>query len=144
MNSPEAEQFEQLYRRLWSALHSPDAADLSTHEMELLHHVPRPGAGAVPLNHLAQHLALPKSTASALVKELERRGFLQRSRDPTNERQLAIVLTPVGADRVAVDTVLDSERLAQALRTLPTADRRTLLTLLDRLATAAAQIADQS
>src|SRR5262249_46727266 len=77
--------------------------------------VPSPSHGSITLNRLAHHLVLPKSTASVLVKDLERRGFIVRSRDPRNERQLAIVLTAAGEARVAADTVLDLHRLAAAL-----------------------------
>src|SRR5438876_1020163 len=70
VNSPESEQFDFLYGRLWRALHRPDDDDLAQHEIQLLHHVPMPGAGSVTLHHLARHLALPKSTASVVVKDL--------------------------------------------------------------------------
>ena len=45
---------------------------------------------------LAEHLALPKSTASVVVKDLERRGFVRRARDERDERRLAIVLSDAG------------------------------------------------
>jgi DNA-binding MarR family transcriptional regulator len=141
VNSPEHEQFEVLYRRLWASLRRHEDSDLSQHELQLLHHVPPPGAGAVPLNHLAHHLALPKSTASVLVKDLERRGFLRRARDPSDERQLAIVLTAAGQRRVAADSVLDPERLARALRSLTATERRALLSALERLAAASERLA---
>jgi len=127
VNSPEPEQFDLLYGRLWRALHRPDDDDLTQHELQLLHHVPGPGNGSITLNRLAHHLVLPKSTASVLVKDLERRGFILRSRVPSNERQLAIVLTAAGEARVAADTVLDLPRLAAALAALGADERRALL-----------------
>jgi DNA-binding MarR family transcriptional regulator len=133
VNSPLSEQFDGLYGRLWRALHRPDDDDLAQHELQVLHHLPAPGAGSITLNHLARHLALPKSTASLLVKDLARRGFLRRARDPQNERQLAIALTAEGAARVAADSVLDLTRLARALDALDPAERRALLTALDHL-----------
>jgi DNA-binding MarR family transcriptional regulator len=133
VNSPEHEQFEKLYGRLWRALHRPDDDDLSQHELELLHHVPAAGAGSVTLQQLARHLALPKSSASVLVKDLERRGFLSRARDPRNERQLAIALTAEGQARVAADAVLDLPRLAAALAALDEGERQALLGALQRL-----------
>jgi DNA-binding MarR family transcriptional regulator len=136
VNSPEAEQFETLYGRLWRALRRHDDTDLSQHELQLLHHVPAPGGGSITLYHLAHHLALPKSTASVLVKDLERRGFLRRDRDPRNERQLAIVLTDVGAQRVAADTVLDLGSLTRAMATLRGEERQAMLVALQRLANA--------
>ena len=56
---------------------------------------------------MARHLALPNSSASVLVKDLARRGFVRRTRDPRDERRLALVLTRRGAGRVAADSVLD-------------------------------------
>ena len=111
-----------------------DEPGLSQHERQLLHHVPE--AGGIPLGALARHLALPKSTASVVVKDLERRGFLTRARDPRDERRLAIVLSTEGAARVRADTVLDTERLARALAKLPEQERRELLSAIEKLADA--------
>ena len=128
------ERFERAYRRCLTALHRPDAPDLSARELEVLHHV---GHGGVTLGWLAGHLALPKSTTSVLVKGLERRGFLRRRRDQGDERRLSIVLTAEGRRRVAGDRVLDPARLTAALRSLPRADRALLLAGLERIADAA-------
>jgi DNA-binding MarR family transcriptional regulator len=117
------------------ALHRGDEPDLSQHERQVLHHVP--AEGGIQLSRVAWHLALPKSTASVLVKDLERRGFLVRRRDPQDERRLAITLTPEGQARVRADSVLDLDGLAAALAALPEAERRTLLESMERLAAAA-------
>jgi DNA-binding MarR family transcriptional regulator len=134
-NGSTAEQFEKLYTRLWAALHRPDDPDLTQHERELLHHVP--ADGGVDLTGLARHLALPKSTASVLVKDLARRGFLIRQRDPADERRLRLVLSNEGRARVAADRVLDPDRLARALARLDPPDRAALLRTLTSLADAA-------
>lgn len=132
MNSSDHERFERAYRRLWGALHRGDEPGLSQHERQLLHHVP--AAGGVPLMDIARHLALPKSTASVVVKDLERRGFVRRHRDRRDERRLAIVLTAEGQRRVAADTVLEPDRLARALAALPDARRVALLEAVEALA----------
>jgi DNA-binding MarR family transcriptional regulator len=137
VDSPETEQFEALYARLWRALRRPEDAGLSQHELQLLHHVPEAGAGSVTLQHLGRELGLPKSTASALVKELERRGFLSRARNPNNERELAIELTLLGAERVAADTLLDPSGLGAALAALSPKQQRRLIKSLERLVVAA-------
>ena len=133
MNSPETEQFDQLYGRLRRSLRRHRDDDLSQPEIELLHHVPSPGRGTVNLSDLARRLVLPKSTASALVKGLETRGFLRRWRNPRNERELAIVLTDAGAARVAAHTVLDPKALSLALGALKRKERRALLHALEHL-----------
>ncbi|HEX9991778.1 MAG TPA: MarR family winged helix-turn-helix transcriptional regulator [Acidimicrobiales bacterium] len=134
-NRSHSERFEDAYTRLWAVLHRPDDPDLTQHEREVLHHVP--ASGGVPLGDLAHHLALPKSTASVLVKDLERRGFLRRRRDPADERRLAIVLTPKGRRRVEADRVLDPDGLGAALAALPPSRRELLLALMERVAAAA-------
>lgn len=132
MNSPDHERFERAYRRLWGALHRGDEPGLSQHERQLLHHVP--ASGGVALMDLARHLALPKSTASVVVKDLERRGFVRRRRDTRDERRLAIVLTAEGQRRVAADTVLEPEQLGRALAALDDERRVALLDAVEALA----------
>ena len=134
MNSSQAERFEAAYRRLWAAHNRPDDPDLSQHERQLLHHVP--ASGGITLTWLARHLALPKSTASVVVKDLARRGFVRRARDRHDERRLAIVLTDKGRRRVEADTVLDLDSLGVALATLPATTRRGLLAGIEALAEA--------
>ena len=119
---------------MWGALHRGDDPELSQHERQLLHHVPR--SGGIALTALAAHLALPKSTASVVVKDLERRGFVRRARDERDERRLAIVLSDDGAARVAADTVLEPARLARALDGLDADERGELLRLFEALADA--------
>jgi DNA-binding MarR family transcriptional regulator len=137
VNSSVNERFQTAYRRLWLQLRRGDDPDLSEHERQLLHHIPA-GAPGVPLGTLADHLGLPRSSASVLVKGLARRGFVRRARDRHDERRLALVLTAAGARRVAADTVLDGARLDAALAALDRAERDALLAGLERLAAAAA------
>ena len=134
-NQSHAEQFDELYGRLWKAFFKADAEDLTQHERQLLHHVG--SAQGVPLGVVARHLGIPKSSASEQVKGLERRGFLTRRRDPTDERRLSIVLTDTGVARVTRDSILDLAPLAAALKRISAADRRALLVGLERLAAAA-------
>jgi DNA-binding MarR family transcriptional regulator len=134
-NQSYAEQFDQLYGRLWRALFKADAEDLSQHERQLLHHVGE--EKGITLGLVARHLGIPKSSASERVKSLERRGFLTRRRDPEDERRLSIVLTDMGTARVRRDSILDLVRLAAALKKISVEDRKSLLAGLERLAAAA-------
>jgi DNA-binding MarR family transcriptional regulator len=143
VDSPDTEQFEALYGRLWQALRRREAGDLAEHELRLLHQVPGPDAGTVTLQHLTRRLELPKSTASALVKELERRGFLRRARNPNNERELAIELTALGAERVASDTVLEAKGLDAAMSALTSKQRRRMIKSFERLVVAAEAVRDK-
>ncbi|CAM3078653.1 MULTISPECIES: MarR family winged helix-turn-helix transcriptional regulator [Sphingomonas] len=47
---------------------------------------------------IAQRLSLESSTVTPLVKRLEAAGLLMRERDPQDERQVRVRLTPVGHD----------------------------------------------
>lgn len=132
MNSSSAERFEAAYRRVWGALNKPDEPDLSQHERQLLHHIPP--AGGVALTWVARHLMLPKSSASVLIKGLERRGFVARRRDSRDERKLSIVLTPKGRNRVRRDTVLQPVKLMRALDDLADTTRQGLLRGMEQLA----------
>jgi DNA-binding MarR family transcriptional regulator len=142
MNSSSQEQFEQLYSRIWMALHKPDDPDLSQHERQFLHHVPVHGSAS--LTELARHLALPKSSASVIVKSLARRGFLTREREAADERRLRIELTATGRARVQADTVLEPALLASALGRLPVRERTALLRSLAALAGAAEDVAGET
>ena len=135
MNSSESERFERLYRRIWGALNRPDDPDLSQHERQVLHHVVP--TGGVALTWLAGHLGLPKSTTSVLVKSLAARGYVERARDPDDERRLAIKLTEKGRRTVEHDTVLRPEALAKAMAKLDPNTRAALLDGLEQLADAA-------
>jgi DNA-binding MarR family transcriptional regulator len=136
LNSSVNERFQDAYARVWLHLRRGDDPDLSEHERQLLHHIPARAPG-VTLGEVADHLALPRSSASVLVKDLARRGFVRRARDRRDERRLALVLTAEGARRVAADTVLDPQRLDDALGVLGEAERAGLLAALERLAEAA-------
>jgi DNA-binding MarR family transcriptional regulator len=137
MKDSATERFEAAYGRVWMHLRRGDDGDLSEHERQLLHHIPARAPG-VTLGEVADHLALPRSSASVLVKDLARRGFVRRAHDRQDERRLALLLTAEGARRVAADSVLDPERLDAALAALPLAERAALVDALERLAAAGA------
>jgi DNA-binding MarR family transcriptional regulator len=134
-----ADRFESAYRSCRDALHRSDDPDLSSHELEILHHVGRDIDG-VALTGLARHLGWPKSTTSVAAKELERRGFLCRTRPADDERRLAIILTPEGRARIDADRILEPARLAAALRALPRVTRDALLDGIEQLAAAAERL----
>ena len=137
MNSSSSERFSAAFAAVWLHLRRGDDPDLSEHERQLLHHIPARPPG-VTLGEVADHLALPRSSASVLVKDLARRGFVRRARDRADERRLALLLTAEGARRVAADSVLDPQRLDAALSTLSAGERDALVAALERVAAAGA------
>ena len=56
-------------------------------------------AGPLSQQQLGERLGLEKSTTSRLAAGLERRGWLERVRDPANRRYYRLALTPAGAAR---------------------------------------------
>ena len=137
MNSSANERFQSAFAQVWLHLRRGDDPDLSEHERQVLHHIPAKPPG-VTLGEVADHLALPRSSASVLVKDLARRGFVRRARDRADERRLALLLTAEGARRVAADSVLDPVRLDAALATLSAGERDALVAALERVAAAGA------
>jgi DNA-binding MarR family transcriptional regulator len=91
------------------------------------------------LTALAGHLALPKSSASVLIKDPARPGFVRRVRDSVDERRLALTLTAKGRRRVQADTVLRPDALAAALAALPHRRRQDLLAGMEALADSASR-----
>ena len=62
---------------------------------------------------IAERLALESSTITPLVKRLEAAGFLRRERNPRDERQVVVTLTPKGG-ALYQDTKCLSETLLQS------------------------------
>jgi MarR family transcriptional regulator, organic hydroperoxide resistance regulator len=63
---------------------------------------------------IADRLALESSTITPLVKRLESAGFVARTRNPADERQVQVRLTPKGADMRARCGCLGEALLARS------------------------------
>ena len=71
-------------------------------------------AGPLSQQQLGERLGLEKSTVSRLAAGLERRGWLERVRDPANRRYYRLALTPAGAsaaDRIGAHFARQHEHL---------------------------------
>lgn len=53
-------------------------------------------AGSLSVKNLGERLFLESNTLTPILKKLEVDGYLERRRDPTDERQVIITLTPAG------------------------------------------------
>ncbi|MDR6147162.1 DNA-binding MarR family transcriptional regulator [Sphingomonas sp. SORGH_AS870] len=73
---------------------------------------------------IAQRLALESSTVTPLVKRLEAAGLVARERDPQDERQVRVRLTPGGQDLRDRCGCLGEELIARA--GMPVDDLRAL------------------
>lgn len=83
---------------------------------------------------LATAIRYDKTRLVTLLDELERDGLLTREPDPADRRGRIVALTDVGVTRLAA-TRADIRTMETALlRELSVAERRTLMTVLPRLA----------
>lgn len=67
----------------------------------------------LPVGSIAKRLALESSTLTPLLKRLEEAGLVLRTRNPENERQVVVTLTPRGRD-IRPDTGCLNDALGQA------------------------------
>ncbi len=62
---------------------------------------------ALPVKSIGEQLDLDSGTLSPLLKRLEQSGLITRTRDPKDERQVIVSLTPDGDRmRAEVDTIM--------------------------------------
>jgi DNA-binding MarR family transcriptional regulator len=82
---------------------------------------------------LANYLGLDKSTMTGLVDRAEKRGLLERARNPTDGRAVDVHISPAGAelaDRVHASV---TRSLSPLTSTLTRTDQRRLRTLLENM-----------
>ncbi|WP_433801625.1 MarR family winged helix-turn-helix transcriptional regulator [Actinomycetospora sp. CA-084318] len=110
------------------------AVDLTPPQAGLLRAVARdPGRSQ---QVLAAQLGTPATRLVALVDALERRGVLERRRNPDDRRLYAVHLTDAGEQLVRDLGRLAAEHEDDLLAPLDAEERRTLATLLGRVAAA--------
>jgi DNA-binding MarR family transcriptional regulator len=93
-------------------------------------------AGPVTVSELAAAEQVRPPTVSRLVKELEREGLVERSRDPGDERVQRVSATPKGRKLLLEGRKRRVRRLAEDLARLAPGERKLLLEaaeILERL-----------
>ena len=88
--------------------------------------------GEITVGLIAERLAIEPSTASRLVAEAIREGYVTRATSPTDARRLRLDLTPVGRDLVADAQRYQRATFEEITRTWPTHDRAEFARLLVR------------
>jgi MarR family transcriptional regulator, lower aerobic nicotinate degradation pathway regulator len=111
-------------------------AVLREHRMSLVHHAVMSALddfGPLSQQQLAGSLDLDKSHLVRPIDELEERGLVSRTRDPSDRRRNAVALTAAG--KALVGKLQPVARRSQQgfLDALSPADRRTLVVLLRRV-----------
>ncbi|MFN3932092.1 MAG: MarR family winged helix-turn-helix transcriptional regulator [Brevundimonas sp.] len=74
--------------------------------------------GIKPVGAIADQLSLETSTLTPLLKRLEAGGLVTRTRNPEDERQVLIDLTPVGRDMEARSRCLNEKLLENSAMTV--------------------------
>lgn len=93
------------------------------------------GEGGVPISRLVHSLGISKQRAGQLVDALVMRGYLQRTPDDKDRRQLIVTLTERGhaaaRTQATVRQRIDAALLARVGQSALDATRRTLIALID-------------
>ena len=93
--------------------------------------------GQTTLVQLASRLGVNASTAQRQVDRLVREGLVSRRENPSDRREVVIVITPAGAALVDAVTARRRDAIARIVRDLPGADRPALIAALEAFAAAA-------
>jgi len=85
-------------------------------------------SGPLTIGEIAEHFDRAQSVVSEIVDGLEKKGLLERMKDPKDRRRALVWLTDAGLDALERDRdVLSKELLAKAMTRMRPADRRALL-----------------
>lgn len=134
----DAERFAALFRALYLTYHRRDGprSELSGASRAVLTHLAV--TGPVTVGEAAGHLDRAQSVVSEIVDGLQRRGLLDREKDPADRRRTLVWLTDAGRERLRRDgEVLGLDALAAALGRMSDADRTALFTGVAALLAAA-------
>jgi DNA-binding MarR family transcriptional regulator len=110
-------------------------AALAEHDLALIHHgvlAALADFGPRSQQQLADALDFDKSHLVARIDDLQRRGMVTRTQDPSDPRRNQIALTPAGQRLVDVLRPVAQESQLGFLQTLSPAEQETLISLLRR------------
>jgi DNA-binding MarR family transcriptional regulator len=88
---------------------------------------------------LADSAGVTRATMTGLVDSLERDGMVTRRPDPADRRQLSVELTPIGVGFLNKIMPEHFRRIAALMSVLSENERRTMVRLLAKIATAASE-----
>jgi DNA-binding MarR family transcriptional regulator len=97
-------------------------------------------AGPLTIGEAARHFRRAQSVVSGIVDGLERKGLIERMRDPRDRRRALVWLTDEGQRVMATERqVLSHEHLQAALARLSARERRALVVGMEALVRAASK-----
>jgi len=91
------------------------------------------GGRALSLNELAERTLTHQSSVSVVVQRLVDRKFISVSRSRADARRIELALTAAGRRAASRASGAAQDRIIDALRRMPSHDRRDLARLLDQL-----------
>lgn len=113
----------------WGRAHEGLDERISTSQLRaLLVLADRPG---ISLSELGSALGAIASSASRLCSRLEAAGWVERLQNPTNGREVRLVLTAQGDNLLDQLRALQVEEIGRVLARMPAGRRRALLSGLD-------------
>jgi DNA-binding MarR family transcriptional regulator len=98
--------------------------------------------GPLTPSEIADRLIVPAASMTSILDELESRGWVERTPNPADRRSVLIEITDLG--RATADQLLPGIRAIEVdtLSGLTAKERATLLSLLDKVLTRAAEVAE--
>ncbi len=119
-------------RALWTAAAGRlEARGESVLAWQLLNQLLRSGPGTQ--REIAERAAQHPTGASRLLDELERGGYVRRSREAVDRRKLRVEITPAGVARLEQSRPEVLTAVDEVLRPLSLGERDALRALLDKL-----------
>lgn len=125
----DADRFAELFRAIYLTYHRRDGprSGLTGPSRAVLTHLAV--TGPLTVGEAAVHLERAQSVVSEIVDGLERRGLLERERDPADGRRTLVWLTASGQEALRRDgEVLGVAGLAAAMARMSDTDRTALMT----------------
>ena len=108
--------------------------DIPANGMYIVGALAQSGVGA-PITEFMRGLRVSRQAAGQLIDMLVMRGYLERTPDPIDRRQLIVTLTPRGADAAAIQAearaAIDAELAARIGPETVSAGRKLLGTLIE-------------
>jgi MarR family 2-MHQ and catechol resistance regulon transcriptional repressor len=88
---------------------------------------------SVTIQQIATYLKITMPTASVLLDKLEKNNFIQRVSNPDDKRSTLIILSPKADKFVNKLIKAKSKKMKLCLSYLSSADKQTMIQVLDRL-----------
>ncbi|WP_410501343.1 MarR family transcriptional regulator [Exiguobacterium acetylicum] len=112
------------FAKIYYQLHPRFEENLSHQSVRILQHIQFTTNPTI--KEIAEAFRLSHNTTSEHVKKLEKLGYIEKKRNPEDQRQVTIGLTNEGDAVVRRHTELDPERLNQVLATMSETERESI------------------